>query len=1430
MESYPQAREAKYSFSEHIGFIENKGQLHDQFQKKNSEVRYLLHANGMNVQLKSNSFSYDTYKILHSSPITSRHDLTNDRVKKTDSTIYNFHRVDIRFIGANPSPEIIAEDQSKNYFVYYSPGNREGNKVYHFRRVLYREIYPGIDVVFDTRNVQGQKGFEYYFIIKPGADVNSIKIQYNGAKTSLQDNKVIIHTAGGEIEESIPASFLTNTSNPDLSQLPEESLIKVVYKEHSKGIYQFVVPAYDKTKTLIIDPTPDLVWGTYYGGNLNDWAYSIDRDPGGNILVGGGSDNPNMATAGAYQTVFAGNSDAMFGKFASNGSLLWMTYFGGEWADFVNGICSDNNGNIFVTGYTDSKTGVATAGSFQTTHGDAAFGRDGFLAKFNSSGSRIWSTYYGGSDADYLHAVRADANGNIFIAGWTFSTNGISSPGSYQTAYASSTVPQDWGDGFLARFDNNGNRIWGTYYGGVSFDRFYDMTLDNNGNVYASGITRSNGLSSTGAFQPNFGGGFNDALIVKFDNNGNRLWATYYGGNNEDYSEAITCDNQNNIIVGGMTISTSAIATAGTYLPVFAGGTRDGFVVKFSESGNRVWGTYYGGEGEEMVYGLTCDASNNIIVTGSTYSTTNIATANSYLPTFPATGFVWTPFIAKLNGAGNRLWGTYYGYGSPFWNGDALDAVTDNSGNVFVCGVTLAPNGIATCNAVQPTWSLNQDMFVAMFSETIIAATLSVTISSNTTTTICAGMPITFTAVPINGGTNPAFQWKVNGINAGTNNPDFTTSSLNNGDMVSCTVTSNSTCITAPTATSNVITVSISSPITPSVSIISSATGVVCAGMAITFTAVPINGGTNPAFQWKVNGINAGANNPVFTTSNLTNGDLVTCVVTSNSTCTTTPTVTSNVITISISPSVIPSVNIISSATGPICAGSPVTFTATPSNGGSAPVFQWKINGNNTGTNNPVFTTTTLVNGDAVSCVLTNQFSCNAITTATSNSITLIVASMVTPSIAIIASTTTVCAGTPITFTATPINGGINPAFQWKVNGINAGANNPVFTTSNLNNGDMVSCTVTSNATCLTAPTANSNVIVVSIRSSVIPSVSITSSASGPICVGSPVTFTAAPSNGGSNPIFQWKINGNNTGTNSPLFTTSILVNGDVVTCELTNQFSCNPVTTAVSNLIAITVTSTITPSITITASSTAVCAGTPITLTASVSNAGNNPGYQWKVNGVTVGSSSNYTSSSLSNNDAVQCFLSPDNTGCISSTNIASNTIGVQIYSLPNFTIQPGNVTISNGDTLQLTVIGTNISTYKWTPVQNINNSTNSNPMVWPDHTVTYTLEATSADGCVRSKQVTVNVISGIFIPTAFTPNNDGLNDRWGISGLEIYPDCQVTVFNRWGQIVFQSSGYARPWDGSLKGQKFPTSSFVYLIDLKNGKKPLSGTVTIIR
>src|SRR5438045_2777752 len=212
------------------------------------------------------------------------------------------------------------------------------------------------------------------------------------------------------------------------------------------------------------------------------------------------------------------------------------------------------------------------------------------------------------------------------------------------------------------------------------------------------------------------------------------------------------------------------------------------------------------------------------------------------------------------------------------------------------------------------------------------------------------------------------------------------------------------------------------------------------------------------------------------------------------------------------------------------------------------------------------FTTTTLANNDAVTVVMTSSDACANPTTATSNQID-ITTSQVTPTVTIAADQNPVCNGTTVTFTATPVNGGTTPVYQWQVNGVNAGTNSATFSSNALVDGDVVTVTMTSNANCVTTPTANSNQVVMNITS-VTPSVSIISTTTS-ICAGGSVTFTATPINGGATPAYQWMINGNPVaGETNATFTTTTLANNDAVTVVMTRSDPCATPNTAKSKHI----------------------------------------------------------------------------------------------------------------------------------------------------------------------------------------------------------------------------------------------------------------------
>jgi hypothetical protein len=445
----------------------------------------------------------------------------------------------------------------------------------------------------------------------------------------------------------------------------------------------------------------------------------------------------------------------------------------------------------------------------------------------------------------------------------------------------------------------------------------------------------------------------------------------------------------------------------------------------------------------------------------------------------------------------------------------------------------------------------------------------SITISASATS-VCPGTQVTYSATPVNGGASPSYQWKKNNGNIpGATNLTYSYTPVNS-DQISCQMVSNAMCVSASTVNSNMVTMTVLPAHPVSVSIIATAINV-CTGTPVTLTATPTNGGTAPQFQWKKGGSNiSGATGATYTFVPA-NGDVITCQLTSNIACPSGNPAISNALTITVNPLLPVNINIVASAST-ICAGSPVTMTATPSNGGTAPAYQWKKNGSNIpGATNASYTFVP-ANNDQVQCVLTSSIACPAGNPATSNLVTIIVNQPLPVSLAITANATLVCTGTQVTFTATPTNGGATPSHQWLKNGNSiTGATNLTYAYAPAN-GDVITCRLTSSLTCVTGNPATSSGISMTVIAGQPVSVTIAASAN-PVVAGTSVTFTATPVNGGTSPQYQWKVNGSNVSGATNITYAYIPANGDEVRCMLTSNVLCGTGTPATSNMITMGVT-----------------------------------------------------------------------------------------------------------------------------------------------------------------------------------------------------------------------------------------------------------------
>jgi len=389
---------------------------------------------------------------------------------------------------------------------------------------------------------------------------------------------------------------------------------------------------------------------------------------------------------------------------------IWGTYYGASNIEILRAADTDNQENILVAGYTTTTSGTlfASTGAHQGTFGGSL--QDAIIAKFDTTGNRVWGTYLGGTQSEEALACATDSQNNLYVTGYTRSST-------TPTVFASNNAHQaSHGGGsddiFLIKFNAHGIRLWGTFYGDQNEDDGHACAVDPNDNPFLVGFSKSTlNISTTGAYQTSHAGD-GDVIVVKFDTSGVRQWATYYGGPKADRPYACATDNLGNIYVTGNTDSItnhSGIASPGCHQPNPGGGVRDAFLLKMDGNGLRLWSTFYGGNLEDEGRACATDASGNVYLGGHTRSASGIATPGAHQTIYYATR---DAYVAKFDASGNRLWATYYGGGLGEWMGGLS---TDAAKNLFIAGNTTSTDSIATPGAFQSVKvSVQDDAFLIM--------------------------------------------------------------------------------------------------------------------------------------------------------------------------------------------------------------------------------------------------------------------------------------------------------------------------------------------------------------------------------------------------------------------------------------------------------------------------------------------------------------------------------------------------------------------------------------------------------------------------------------------------------------------------------------------------------------------------------------------
>ena len=612
--------------------------------------------------------------------------------------------VRLEFVGANPAVALTGESRLQGHvnFLMGSDPRAWRTNLPAFAGVRYRDLYPGIDLVYAGAG----QSLKSEFILAPGADPSAIRMRYPGARAvRLEGEELLVVAAGGELRERAPVLY----------QDMDGRRVTVAggYRLDEDGSAGFDVGAYDRSRPLHIDP--ELQFSTFLGGNSLDYATALAVDGSGRVTVAGWTDSATFPVLNPLQNRGGGVDVFLVRYNAASTAIEYATYLGGSGDDRAYGLAVDGSGNAVLTGYTTSSNfPVLAAGQ-----GRLAGGKDAFVLKLNETGSAlVFSTYLGGSGQDEGKSVAVDAAGAIYVGGGTYSSN-------FPTLSAFQTMNAGGQDGFIAKFSSGGGRLYSTLLGGQADDRVNGLAVDSLGQAYVTGGTASTNLPvSMGAAQTALGGG-TDAFVAKLGASGSQIvYCTYLGGNTgtTDEGMAIAVDGGGYAYVVGSTNSTN-FPRVNAYQNTHQGGTMDAFLTKVSPSGNAfVFSTYVGGNGADYGLAIVLDANGNPYIAGQTTSL-NFPTLD---PLQATNAGVQDAFIARFNSSGSTLlWGSYLG-------GSQADGATaigiDGSGRIHVAGVTQSAN-FPRQNPLQASHAGALDSFVARILDYVPAAPQAVSVS-----------------------------------------------------------------------------------------------------------------------------------------------------------------------------------------------------------------------------------------------------------------------------------------------------------------------------------------------------------------------------------------------------------------------------------------------------------------------------------------------------------------------------------------------------------------------------------------------------------------------------------------------------------------------------------------------------------------------------
>lgn len=606
--------------------VENKGQW-------SSNVKFVAQINSGAFFLESNGFTVLLHNTKELQNLMRMHH--DGQVSVDDeSKILHSHAYAVHFVGASRNIEIIPEkiqNSYNNYFIGSDPSKWAVNcKIYQV--LTYKNVYPNIDVRYYADRGQ----LKYDLIIHPGGDISNVAMKYGGAdKLTIKNRELLIKTSVGDVKELYPYSYQVN----GYTNTKEE--IDCRYEVSADNVVRLKIKNYSRKAILIVDPT--LIFSTFTGSAADNWGFSATPGPDGSTFVAGivfGNGFPS--SLGAFQTGFQGGStqkiDIGVMKLDATGSnRLYATYLGGSADEYPHSLIADAQGNLVVAGKTYSNNYPVTPGATVGSGG----GADIIVTKLNAAGNGL------------IGSLRIGGTGN----------DGVNIEAQHQTDnHRSISLIRNYGD-----------------------DSRSEVIMDVAGNIYLASSTQSPDFPVTnGVFQPVYGGGIQDGVLLKINSTCNSiLFSSFLGGTKEDAAFVLSLNPlNNNLYVAGATASNDFPGNkSGVIQPVYQGGIADGFVSVVSNDGSTlIKTTYLGTTDVDIIYGIQFDKKGFPYVMGTTRGNWPVVNAAFVNPGAKQ-------YVSKLlPDLSNFVYSTTFGTNNPLPNISPVAFLVDRCENVYISG------------------------------------------------------------------------------------------------------------------------------------------------------------------------------------------------------------------------------------------------------------------------------------------------------------------------------------------------------------------------------------------------------------------------------------------------------------------------------------------------------------------------------------------------------------------------------------------------------------------------------------------------------------------------------------------------------------------------------------------------------------------------